>query len=194
MTTHRGLSLYRRLLVCYPRAFRDQYGSDMVLLMSNQLDDEPPLRVWVRGVVDLAVTVPSRHVEVHMHRPPSNIAPLIFGGIATAGCLMALLAGTNGAVVLGAVIFAAAAAVLAVVSARHSHAVTSPSSPTAHWWKLIVLGAAGLAAMIAAAGATDLSLWFPMVLTILSSFVMIAGGVVLGIARLVTAGTRHASG
>jgi hypothetical protein len=62
------VALYRALQRLYPRAFREEYADDMVTLLGEQLRDEPPWRVCGRGLVDLAVTVPTRHVEVHMSR------------------------------------------------------------------------------------------------------------------------------
>ena len=32
----------------------------MVLLFAEQLRDEPATRVWARGLIDLAITVPAR--------------------------------------------------------------------------------------------------------------------------------------
>ena len=66
MTGQRALGMYTALLRVYPRSFRDEYGQDMVLLFAQQLRDEPAARIWVRGVVDLAITTPSLHLEHHM--------------------------------------------------------------------------------------------------------------------------------
>jgi hypothetical protein len=171
MNTHRGLGLYRGLLLCYPRSFRREYGPDMVLLFSDQLGDEPAPRVWCRGLIDLAVTVPTRHLEAHMNRPPNSLVP----------------------VALGALAVAAVATALTVVSARQTRRITAATSTTAQWWKPLALGASALLAMIIAEGATDLSLWMPMIITVLFSLLMIATGLVLGIAHLLTTHSRHAA-
>ena len=68
MTALRAAKLYRGLLRVYPRRFRDEYGADMVLLFTDQLRDEPALRVWARGVIDLAITGSSPPVAVSSRR------------------------------------------------------------------------------------------------------------------------------
>lgn len=193
MNTNRGIGLYRGLLLCYPRSFRREYGADMVLLFSDQLGDEPAPRVWCRGLIDLAVTVPTQHLEAHMNRPPNTLVPVVFAALGVAGVLVAVIAGTNPGIALGALAFAAVATVLAVVSARQTRRITVAGSTTAQWWKLLALGAGALLAMILAEGATDLSLWMPMIVTVLFSLLMIAAGVVLGIARLFSTHSRRAA-
>jgi hypothetical protein len=193
MNTHRGLGLYRGLLLCYPRSFRHEYGPDMVLLFSDQLGDEPAPRVWCRGLIDLAVTVPTRHLEAHMNRPPNSLVPVIFAALALASILVAVIAGTNPGIALGALAVAAAATVLAVASARQTRRITAAASTTAQWWKPLALGASALLAMVVAEGATDLSLWMPMIITVLFSLLMIAAGLVLGIAHLFSTHSRHAA-
>src|SRR5688500_391168 len=144
MNTHRGIGLYRGLLLCYPRSFRHEYGTDMVLLFSDQLGDEPAPRVWCRGLIDLAVTVPTRHLEAHMHRPPNSLVPVIFAALAVASILLAVIAGTNPGIALGALTLGAVAGVLAVVSARQTRQITAATSTTAQWWKPLALGASAL--------------------------------------------------
>jgi hypothetical protein len=193
MNRHRGLGLYRGLLLCYPRSFRREYGPDMVLLFSDQLGDEPAPRVWCRGLIDLAVTVPTRHLEAHMNRPPNSLVPVTFAALAVASTLVAIIAGTNPGIALGALAIAAVATALTVVSARQTRRITAATSTTAQWWKPLALGASALLAMIIAEGATDLSLWMPMIITVLFSLLMIATGLVLGIAHLLTTHSRHAA-
>jgi hypothetical protein len=193
MNTHRGIRLYRGLLLCYPRSFRHEYGPDMVLLFSDQLGDEPAPRVWCRGLIDLAVTVPTRHLEAHLKRPPNSLVPVIFAALAVASILVAVIAGTNPGIALGALSVAAVATVLAVVSARQTRRITAATSTTAQWWKPLALGAGALVAVIILEGATDLSLWMPMFITVLFSLLMIAAGLVLGIAHLLITHFRHAA-
>ncbi|MEQ1788369.1 MAG: hypothetical protein ABL966_15055 [Acidimicrobiales bacterium] len=191
MNPHRGIGLYRRLLRCYPRSFRHEYGRDMVLLFSDQLGDEPAPRVWCRALVDLAITVPNRHLEAHMHRPPSPVVPLAFAALGVAGMVLAVVAGTNPGLALGAAAVGAVALGLAVVSARQTRRITA--STTSQWWKLIALGTGVLLSMIIAERATDLALWMPMVVTVLFAIGLIAAGLVLGVAHLLGAHSRPAA-
>ena len=78
MNGTRAVGIYRGLLRVYPRRFRDEYRDDMALLFANQLRDEPAGRVWARVVIDLAITIPARHLEAHMNRPPNPTMPLVF--------------------------------------------------------------------------------------------------------------------
>lgn len=58
---------------------------------------------------------------------------------------------------------------------------------TANWWKLLVVGAAVLSVVIVTVnvvGEVDDSLWLPMVILMLGSLVILAAGLVLGIAHL----------
>jgi hypothetical protein len=51
----------------------------------------------------------------------------------------------------------------------------------------LTFGSAALVAMIVAEGATDLSLWWPMVITVPCALVALAAGIVLGLAHLTRA-------
>lgn len=190
MTSDRGIGLYRGLLRCYPRSFRDEYGPDMVLLFSEQLSDEPTLRVWGRGIVDLAITVPTLHLEAHMKRPANSLTPLLFAAVATAGALVALIGGTNRGLMVGGLAVAAIAGVLGVRSWQQTRTITAAGSITAQWWKLLAIGVGALFAMMIAEGATDISLWMPMVITVLFALLLIAAGFILGLAHLITTHSR----
>lgn len=189
MNTHRGVGIYRALLRGYPRSFRCEYGADMVLLLAGQLDDEPAGRVWARVLVDLAITVPTRHLEAHMQRPANAMTPLLFAAVSLAAGLVAVVSGSNLAVAGGALALAAAAGILGVLSARQVRRITAPAPTSAQWWKLLAGGAAGLAAVVVAEGATDLSLWMPMLVTVAFSLLLIGAGLVLGVVHLI-AGSR----
>jgi hypothetical protein len=54
-------------------------------------------------------------------------------------------------------------------------------------WKLLIFGSAALVAMIVGEGATDLSLWWAMVITVLCALVALAAGLILGLAHLTRA-------
>ena len=183
MSAPRAVAVYRWLLRFYPRRFRDEYGLDMVLLFANQLRDEPAPRVWARGAVDLAITVPARHLEAHVDRPPNSFTPLLLAAISAAAALVGILGGSNLVMLAAGGAVAIVFGALAATAWRHTRTLTTTRPATAQWWKLLATGAAALAAMVVAEGATDLSLWWPMVIVVLGALVTIAAGVALGIAH-----------
>ncbi|HEV8627486.1 MAG TPA: hypothetical protein VG034_23870 [Acidimicrobiia bacterium] len=69
--------VYRRLLWLYPRRFREEYGNDLVLLLTDQLRDEPAGRVFGRAAVDLALTIPAACLGAYSltGRPRGRPAP-----------------------------------------------------------------------------------------------------------------------
>ena len=186
MSAHRGLGLYRSLLHLYPRSFRDDYGADMVLLLADQLDDEPAWRVCGRSVADLAISVPMRHQEVHMQHRSGSLVPLVFGALSLAAAGIAVAAGSNVGFAISALLVAVASGVLAVSAARQTRPVGGPSTASAQWWKLLALGAAALLIVVFLGELTDLELWMPMLVTIAFGWVMIAAGAVLGVVHLLT--------
>jgi hypothetical protein len=160
----------------------------MVALFAEQLRDEPAGRVWARAVVDLAVTVPTRHLEAHMNRPPIRTMPFLFATVGVTGLAFAILAGSNLAMFAVGLTIAVVAGALAAVAWLHIRVVTTPRPVSAHWWKFLAYGAGALAAMIVATGAAyefDDALWWPMVLVILSAVVTLAAGFALGIVHLI---------
>ena len=56
----------------------------MVLLLEDQLHDEGAARVVARAVLDLLLTVPTRHLEAHMERSSTTavvIALIALGAV-----------------------------------------------------------------------------------------------------------------
>jgi hypothetical protein len=188
VTSPRAARVYGGLLRrLYPRRFRDEYGADMVLLFAEQLRDEPAMRVWARGVIDLAITVPARHLEAHMTRLPNPTVPALLGAVTVAGVLFGIITGSNLGILAAGLSVAAVAGALAVVAWRHTRAITTARPATAHWWKLLAGGAGVLGAVTVvttATGEVDESMWWPMIVTILGALVTLAAGGVLGIAHL----------
>jgi hypothetical protein len=82
------VALYQRSIRLYPRQFREEFGPDLGGLVADQLHDEPSWRVAARSVVDLALTVPTRHVEARMNRTPTQLVPLSFGALALASLVV----------------------------------------------------------------------------------------------------------
>lgn len=168
----------------------------MVLLFAEQLRDEPAMRVWARCVIDLAITVPTRHLEARMTRLPKPAVPVLFASISVAGVLFGVIAGSNlGMLALGLSV-AAVAGALAVLAWRHTRTITAARPATAHWWRFLTGGAGALGAVIivtTATGEVDDSMWWPMMITILAAVVTLGAGLVLGIARLTSKRPRNAA-
>lgn len=61
------LSIYSILLLAYPREFRREYGSEMVLLLLDCQRDVRTVpartRLWLRTLFDLVLTAPREHLE-----------------------------------------------------------------------------------------------------------------------------------
>lgn len=62
--------IYRRLIRCYPAAFRARFGDEMVQLFGDQLRDAQTRRgstalsgVWLRAIGDLVVTAAFEHAQ-----------------------------------------------------------------------------------------------------------------------------------
>jgi hypothetical protein len=166
------LRAYRVLLHLYPRRFRREYGDDMVLLLEDQLRDEGTARVLGRAVLDLALTVPTRHLEVHVKHSSAVLTVLL----TAAGITLAVVGGPYGLVAAGV------AVALAAVTLHRSRPVVASG---ATWWKLLAAGAALLVAEIIVTtitGELPDGGWFVAMVVGLTSFVLIATGVVHGIA------------
>lgn len=92
---------------------------------------------------------------------------------------------------------AAVAGALAVVGWRYNRVISTARPATAHWWKFLAGGAGVLAAIVVVTtttGEVDESLWWPMLITVLSALGAVAAGLVLGIARLTRSRGGHAGG
>lgn len=60
-------AVYRALLRCYPAAFRDEYGEQMLLAFSDQLNDAPRgerAAVWIGAARDAMTVAPREHWHV----------------------------------------------------------------------------------------------------------------------------------
>lgn len=63
----RQRSLYRKLLVLYPRSFRDEYAAAMVQIFGDCLRECGP-RVWLRALPDVLRTAPTQRIEAIVNR------------------------------------------------------------------------------------------------------------------------------
>lgn len=170
------MRIYRGLLHLYPRRFRREYGDDMVALLEDQRRDEHALRVLGRTVLDLALTVPTRHLEAHMKRSSSIAIITTFVAVAA---FAAVLGGPVGLLV------AAALLALAALAWRRDRPVVDHAD--GRWWRLLLSGSGLLATLVVVTtitGELHNGLWYVAMLTMFTSFGLIGTGVVLGIAGL----------
>lgn len=182
------MNMYGGVLRLYPRDFREEYGEDMEQLLRDQLRDENDARVWARTLLDLAITVPSLHLEAHMSARTS--APVVFGALAVASLALAMIGGTAVGVslvgVAGVLLFGS----LAVISWRRTQALGAGGTAAASWWKYVVAGGAVLASCVALVNVGDHELpgntWAVWMGALLTSFVLLGVGVLLGIAHAVS--------
>lgn len=84
----RQRSIYRRLLVLYPRSFRDRYAEPMAQLFADRVSDVGA-RSWLHAVPDLVRTAPTERIEAAMARlgPGARVLALAFvvlGGVIVA--------------------------------------------------------------------------------------------------------------
>lgn len=183
--------VYRSLLCLYPREFRDEYGADMVQLIRDQCGDEPSWQVGARCALDLAVAIPTQHMEAHMNRPSTHLVPLLYAAVAAAGLLFAIVGGSNITISVIGLCIAVAAGTIAAVSWKRSGPVGARLS-TDGWWKLVLAGPCIILVLIVAAG-FGVEAWEVMMLSLLVAFVATATGVLLGVARLAQRRSRTVS-
>lgn len=196
MTNARSVGIYRALFRLYPRRFRAEYGLDMALLFEAQLRDEPAGRVWARGLVDLAITVPTQHLEAHVNRPPNPAIPAVFAAIGIAGLVLTIVGGTNLGMFAAGLAVAVVSGGLAVASWRRTRAVTAARPASAHWWKLVAGGAgvfAGTIVAVTITGEVPEGWWLSMMLTFLAAITTTVTGLILGIVHLAAHRPGHAA-
>jgi len=71
------MSVYRRLLVLYPRSFRREYGGPMVQLFADRVRDRGRARAWADVVPDLLRTIPKERIEAAMTHLSTSARVLI---------------------------------------------------------------------------------------------------------------------
>lgn len=177
-----AVRVYGALLGLYPSRFRAEYGADMVQLVRDQCSDEPSWRVCGRAVVDLAITIPTQHLEAHVNRNPDQLVPLFCTAVAGSGALLAIVGGTNAAMLIIGLCIALVAGAMAAVAWRRSGPLREMAA-TAGWWKFLVAGPCIIVAVIVAAG-LGVDAWFAGMACVFAAFVLTGIGLVLGLARL----------
>jgi hypothetical protein len=178
--------VYRGLLRLYPRDFRLEYGEDMSQLLALQLRDENAARVWGRTVLDLALTVPSLRLESLMSRRSTLPAAFfVYAAAAVASLVITALSGTAFGLGTAGLLLGVAFASLAVLAWRRAHALRAGSPVSLNWWRYVGAGVAGIAACVLVARLVDDDLpghtWFVWMIVLLTSMVVTAVGVFLGL-------------
>lgn len=89
------LSIYSILLLAYPREFRQEYGSQMVLLFLDCQRDARTApartRIWLRTLIDLLRTAPREHLE-KIRKENTFMRNLRTDLFAIGGCVLIILA------------------------------------------------------------------------------------------------------
>ncbi len=173
---------YGAFIRLYPRRFRDEYGTDMVAMFREQSRDESTRRVLIRSALDLAITIPTQHLEASMRKSPSPLVPLIYMAIAIAGLLLAVVAGTNPAIAIIGLGIALVAGTVGTVAWRRAAPVRG-TPVTGHWWKFVVAGPCLIVTVIILAG-MGVEAWELGILTVFAALVSIAIGIMLGVSHL----------
>ena len=128
------MRVYRLLLALYPRAFRRDYGPQMLQLFGDQRRDLGA-RVWLRVGPDLIKTVPSQRIEAVMASVNSGgrVAAVVF--VVLAGVVVVL--GLGGPLVLFVLLAIAAVAFgqrRLVASMRRGGRAPLRHAVTQTWW------------------------------------------------------------
>jgi len=89
------VSIYSILLLAYPREFRREYGSQMVLLLLDCQRDARTApartRLWLRTLIDLVRTAPLEHLE-KIRKENNFMRKLRTDLFAIGGCILIILA------------------------------------------------------------------------------------------------------
>ena len=177
-----AVRVYGVLTRLYPARFRDDYGNDMVSLFRDQCRDEPTSRVLSRAVVDLAITIPTQHLEATMRRTIGPLVPIIYLAIALAGVLLAIVGGSNATTAIIGLAIALGAGTIGVISWRRATPVRE-TTLTGHWWKFLLAGAC-LIGLVILGAEVGIEAWELMIAGGLASIVLAGIGLVLGLSHL----------
>lgn len=177
---HLAVRTYGAALCLYPRRFRHEYGPDLVQLLRDQLRDEPAPVVVVRSVIDLAISVPTQHLEAHMHAP-RRLVPVVYLAVAAAGLTVAIAGGSEPVGLAIGLVLAAGAGAIGLAAWRRTGTVRE-ADLTDEWWKLVLAGPVLIAGVIAGAG-VGVEAWFVGLAVVAAAVVLTALGVALGIAH-----------
>lgn len=197
MTLHAAqVVAYRRLTALYPRAFREEYRADLVALFTDQLQDGRVAGVWFRTIGDLAVTVPSQHLEVRMKRSSGGLVTATAIVVATVAAVTAAVFGFAPMAIPLAVVALLATAV-AVLSWRANHLGRGTAAAAGrNWWKFLLAGVATFATLALGTWLVDNAAlpWALLAAMYLAGWILSITGAVLGAGHLIQRlRARHAN-
>ena len=175
------LRVYRVAIRLYPRAFRDEYGDDLVQAVRDELHQDRVPTVVARTVIDLALSIPTQHLEAHM-RSSRRLVALVYAVIAFAGLSLAVLGGSNAVTLVLGLATAASAGTIAIAGWQRG-ATSADAGVTAGWWKFLLAGPILIGAVILAAG-VGVNAWMLGLATVVAALGSMVLGLGLGIARL----------
>jgi Polysaccharide biosynthesis protein len=179
MSAAAHVRLYRSVTRLYPRRFRDEYRDDLVDLFACQVADDGPGRSWGRAVRDLAVTVPSQHLEAHMERSAIVNVTSICIVVAGSATLLAAVVGVSFYALL--LLMVAIGAIVVSVFAHRADKPAVVQEGVRSWKKILGIGVAILAVVIVVMNlpqAEDSAEWpwFAMMLGLLTGVTMTVAG------------------
>ena len=123
--------LYASLVRLYPRAFRREYGDDLVQHFADLAADRGARAAWTRTTLDLAITIPRYHLERIMTEQHSATAlNITIGVLATAGLASLMTDLYPG--VIGIVLFVGAVALAVTQRSTLARALRVPDSRLRH--------------------------------------------------------------
>jgi putative ABC transport system permease protein len=93
-------SAYRALLFAYPAEFREEYGAEMDLLLSERAAGEPRLRIWLTLIGDVIRNAPREHLHVLARDLRHSLRLFAKAPAFTATTLAALALGIGAAVTI----------------------------------------------------------------------------------------------
>lgn len=199
MSAHLLTSAYRLAICLYPKAFRDEFRDDLVLLFTDQLADEGRPRVCARTAVDFALSLPLRHLESHMQPTSSlsspSIAPVLFGALAFSALAVGLVVG-HPAILGACAVVALGSGGLGLVAANRSRRLSEPHPMSARWFPLLAAGVALLAGLIVVTrmtGELPSGGWLAAMVTGLTAVLLIGAGLVLGTVHFAGRAARNGS-
>lgn len=150
-------SIYRALLLLYPRSFRREYGGLMAQAFSDRVRERGGLRTWFVVVGDLSLSVPQQILEVSLMSQKWMPAALAAVGTALILASMIVGAGTPSFVVfIGIGLFVGLLSLLSLWADKRSGRATEFSYGGAapkswKWWTVLAVLLA-VTYVVAAAG------------------------------------------
>lgn len=144
-------TLYRALLLLYPRSFRRAYGEPMAQVFADCVGERGP-RVWLRTLPDLVRTVPTQRIEAVMARVGHGVRPVVLAFVVFAAVVVAMGVGRGAFLVaLLALMVALATQGRVLVSFTSGERAPLRHAVVQAWWAPVA-GLLGAAMFLAGVG------------------------------------------